>query len=167
MTEFEEIALKKIVKDYLIENIYYRINLLIGKYGISNAEISKRIGWDPAGYNQKYNRSNDLRMTTFIKIYVAIQEIIAEKEEEYGYEELELSKIDLNDLITQDEFDLGRLFNHISAAAEGKTEFLSSVSLVHTYLSLKSFVLLGRKNKKFSEREIDVYISFYKAVSEQ
>ncbi|MEA5002111.1 MAG: hypothetical protein VB081_01225 [Christensenella sp.] len=167
MTEFEEIALKKIVKDYLIENIYYRINLLIGKYGISNAEISKRIGWDPAGYNQKYNRSNDLRMTTFIKIYVAIQEIIAEKEAEYGYEELELSKIDLNDLITQDEFALGRLFNHISAAAEGKMEFLSNVSLTHTYLSLKSFVLLGRKNKKFSEREIDVYISFYKAISEQ
>ncbi|WP_066645747.1 hypothetical protein [Christensenella timonensis] len=166
MTEFEEIALKKIVKDSLIENIYYRINLLIGKYGISNAEISKRIGWDPAGYNQKYNRSNDLRMTTFIKIYVAIQEIIAEKEEEYGYEDLQLSKIDLNDLITQDEFDLGRLFNHISAAAEGKTEFLSSNSLTHTYLSLKSFVLLGRKNKKFSEREIDVYISFYKAIAE-
>lgn len=164
MTEFEEIALKKIIKEFLIENVYYRINLLIGKYGISNAEISKRIGWDPAGYNQKYNRSNDLRMSTFIKIYVALLEIIGEKEKEYGFEDLELSKIDLNKLITEEELDIARLFNHISAAAEGKTEFLCSRQFAETYLSLKSFVLLGRKNNKFSNREIDVYITYYKTI---
>ena len=52
MTEYEETVLKKIVKGYLIECIYTRLNRLAGEYGISNAEISKRIGWDPAGFNQ-------------------------------------------------------------------------------------------------------------------
>ncbi len=162
MTEFEELALKKIIKDYLIDCVYYNINLLIGKYGISNAEISKKIGWDQAGYNQKYNRSNDLRITTFIKIYTALLELVREKEAEYGFEELNLSNIDLNELITKNELDLGHLFNHISSVAEGKTEFLSDKSLADTFLSLKSFVLTGRKNKKFNDKEIDVYIKYYK-----
>lgn len=166
MTEFEEISLKKIIKDYLIDSIYYRLNSLAGRYGISNAEISKRIGWDPAGFNQKYNRSNDLRITTFIKIYVAIIDLVSEKEAEYGYYDLELGNISLNELITQKELDVGSLFNHISAVAEGRAEFLDKPVLVETYVSMKSFVLVGRKNKKFSDREIGVYIDYYKRVKE-
>lgn len=164
MTEFEEIALKKIIKDYLIDSVYHKINLLIGEYGISNAEISKHIGWDPAGYNQKYNRSNDLRITTFIKIYAAIMEIVSAREKEYGYEALKLSEIKLTDLITEEEIKIGYLFNHISAVAEGKMDFLSNKSLVGTYAALRLFVMKGRKNKKFNEREIEVYIKFYKQI---
>ncbi len=164
MTEFEEIALKKIIKDYLIDNVYRNINLLIGEYGISNAEISKHIGWDPAGYNQKYNRSNDLRITTFIKIYAAIMEIVSAKEKEYGYEALRLSEIRLSELLTEDEINLGFLFNHISAIAEGKVSFLGDKKLMDTYTGLRLYVMKGRKNKKFNEREIDVYIKFYKKI---
>lgn len=162
MTEFEEITIKKIIKYFLIDNIYYQINLICGRFGITNSEISKRIGWDPAVYNQKYNRSNDLRMTTFIKIYVAIEEIIEEKENEFGYSGMELSKIRLDELITQKELDLCKLFNHVSAVAEGRADFLEKDRLVKIYVSMKSFVLLNKKSKRFNNREIDVYVKYYK-----
>jgi len=165
VTEFEELALKKITKDYLIDCVYTRLNMIAGRYGISNAEISKHIGWDPAGFNQKYSRSNDLRITTFIKIYVALIDIVAEKEAEMGLEELETSEIRLDELITQKELDVAALFNHISAAAEGKSEFLSKKTFSNIYKTMKPFVFVGKKNKKFSDREIDVYISYYKKVS--
>ena len=164
MTEYEEITIKKFIKYYLIDSLYYQINLVCGKFGISNAEISKRIGWDPAAYNQKYNRSNDLRMTTFMKIYVAIEEIIEEIEKKFGYSDLEISKIRLDELITTKELDLCRLFNHVSAVAEGRADFLNKEHLVQSYLSMKSFVLMGKKSKKFTDREIDVYVTYYKYI---
>jgi hypothetical protein len=162
MTEFEEITIKKIIKYYLIDSIYHQVNLVCGTYGISNSEISKRIGWDQAVYNQKSSRSYDLRMTTFIKIYVAIEELIEEKERKSGYGNLQLNSICLGDLITQKEFDLCKLFNHVSAVVEGRADFLNTDSLVKTYLSLKSIVLVGKKNRKFTDREIDVYVTYYK-----
>lgn len=167
MTEFEELALKKITKDYLVDCVYHHINVLSGKYGISNAEISKHVGWDPAGFNQKYNRSNDLRITTFIKIYVALTELIAEKEAEAGMDESTFSALNLSDLITPEELEVGALFNHISAAAEGSAAFLCRPGYAETYRRMKPFVLVSKKNKRFSDREIDVYVRFYKATSPQ
>lgn len=166
MTEFEELALKKITRDYMIDCVYGQINTLAGKYGISNAEISKHIGWDSSGFNQKYNRSNDLRITTFIKIYVALIELIADKEREMGLDQLGLSEIRLTDLITQREMDIGTLFNHISAAAEGRTVFLGEKSYMAIYRSMRPFVLVGKRNKRFSDRETDVYIQYYQSPTE-
>lgn len=166
MTEFEEITFKKIIKDYLIDKVYYQINLICGRFGISNAEISKKIGWDPAVYNQKYNRSNDLRITTFMKIYVAIDEIIEEKENECHIYGLERDKVSLDELITEDSLQVCRLFNHISAAAEGQVEFLNSPQLKQIYSSLKTFVTLGKKSKKFSQKEIEAYIRYYRYCDE-
>ncbi len=165
LTEFEELALKKITKDYLVDCVYSHINILSGRYGISNAEISKHVGWDPAGFNQKYNRSNDLRITTFIKIYVALTELVAEKEREMGMDELTFSEIRLGDLITPEELAIGALFNHISAAAEGSAEFLGKRNYVETYQRMKPFVLVSKKNKRYSDREIDVYIRYFKAIA--
>jgi len=161
MTEFEEITFKKIIKAKLVNQVYGNINLLAAKYGISNSEISKKIGWDPAGFNQKYNRSNDLRISTFINIYVAISDIIAEKEEEFGLQEEELANIDMAALLGKDEFRLGQLFCHISAVAEGKSDFLSDGRLIKTYRTLKPFVISGKRSKKFTDKEIDVYIRKY------
>ncbi len=165
MTEFEELALKKITKDYLVDCVYAHINTLSGRYGISNAEISMHVGWDPAGFNQKYNRSNDLRITTFIKIYVALTELVAEKEREMGMGEFVLSEIRLGDLITDEELAVGALFNHISAVAEGKAEFLEKDKYMETYRRMRPFVLVSKKNKRYSDREIDVYIYYYKATA--
>lgn len=163
MTEFEEITIKKMIRYFLIDSVYYRINLICDAFGISNSQISKRIGWDPAVYNQKYNRSNDLRMTTFLKIFVAIEEIIEEKEKKSGYSGLGLDEIHLDEFITQKELDICRLFNHVSAVAEGKTDFLDKKHLIETFLSMKSFVLIGKKSRRFTEREIDVYVRYYKS----
>ena len=164
MTEFEELALKKIAKDFLIDSVYARLNTLLGRCGISNAEISREIGWDPAGFNQKYNRSNDLRITTFIKIYVALTDLIAAKETELGYAGMNLMRVELTDLITAEEIAVGSLFNHISAAAEGRANFLEKQSYVNTYKRMGPFIFLGKNNKRFSEREIGVYMSYYKEI---
>lgn len=164
MTEFEELALKKITKDYLIDSIFNQLNAVTGKYGISNAEISKTIGWDPSGFNQKNSRNVDLRITTFIKIFVAIKQIIAFREAEFGLEDFCSSNISLEDLITQQELEIGALLLHISTAAEGKCDFLIGTEFVQTYLNMKPFVLVGRKNNKYSEREVNVYIKYYKMV---
>lgn len=165
MTEFEELALKKITKDYLVDCVYTRLNVISGRYDISNAEISKRIGWDPAGFNQKYNRNNDLRISTFIKIYVALTDLIAEKEAELGLDGLTATKIQLHEFITQKELDVAALFNHISAAAEGNTNFLNNAGFIETFKSMKPYVFVGKRNKKYSDREIGVYVSYYKTVS--
>jgi hypothetical protein len=166
VTEFEELALKKITKDYLIDCIFNELNVTTGRYGISNAEISKTIGWDPSGFNQKNSRNVDLRITTFIKIFVAIKQIIAAHEAEMGLEDIGSAEIHLNDLITQQELDIGALLLHISAAAEGKCEFLKGTEFVQAYLNMKPFVLVGKKNNKYSEREVDVYVKYYKIATE-
>ncbi len=162
MTEFEELSLKKITKDYLVDCVYARLNVISGRYGISNAEISKRIGWDPAGFNQKYNRHNDLRITTFIKIYVALADLIKEREADLVADGFEASTIRLDELITQKELSVGALFNHISAVAEGKATLLDGENFARTYMEMKPFVLVGKRKKKFSDREIEVYVNYYK-----
>lgn len=166
LTEFEELALKKIVKDYLIDSIYMKINIVSGQYGISNAEISKYIGWDPAGYNQKYNRSNDLRITTFVKIYVAIQDLIKMKESEMGIPSEIQTNIQLSDLITENELLAAELFNHISAAIEGREPFLTQERHRQMYVKMKPFVLVNRKSRRFKDREIDVFIKYFKFVEQ-
>lgn len=165
MTEFEELALKKITKDYLIDCIYSKINSIAGRYDISNAEISRWIGWDPAGFNQKYNRSNDLRITTFIKIFVAISELIAAKEMEIGLSRQEMTTIRLDEFITEKELDVGALFNHISAVVDGKAVFLSEKKYIEAFREMRVFVLVGRKNNRYSSREFDVYNSYYNSSS--
>jgi len=165
MTEFEELALKKMTKDYLVDCIYERINYISGRYGISNAEISKHIGWDPAGFNQKYNRSNDLRITTFIKIYAALVDLILEKEKLTGLDQLDLTSIRLGDFITEREVAVGALFNHISSAAEYRTDFLNEEQFIRTYREMRPFILVGCKNKRFNKREMEVYVSYYRLTS--
>ena len=54
------------------------------------------------------------------------------------------------------------LLNHISEVAEGKTEFLSSPSLIESYKSMRSFVLVGQKNKRFTQKETEVYVNYYR-----
>ncbi len=164
MTEYEEIVLKKIIKDCLIDNVYYQFHLVFSKYGISNAEISTHIGWDPAGFRQKYNRSNDLRLSTFVKIYAAILEIIEQREEEFGCKDLHEEEIGLDELITKNELNLAHLFNHVSAVAEGKTDFLNTQKMKDTFCSLRQFVLLGKKNKRLTPREVEIYINYYKEI---
>lgn len=167
MTEFEELALKRITQDFMIDCIYGQIKGLTGKYGISNAEISKNIGWDSSGFNQKANRFNDLRITTFIKIYVALIELIAIKEKEMDLDRLGGSDIKLTDLITERETKIGMLFNHISATAEGRAVFLDQKEYVDVFRSMRPFVLVGKRSKRFSDKESDVYIRYYQASSDQ
>ena len=166
MTEFEELALKKITQDYMIDCIYDQIKGLSGKYGISNAEISNYIGWDSSGFNQKCNRSNDLRITTFIKIFVALTDLITAKEKEMGLDQLGLSDIRITDLITEREMMIGTLFNHISATAEGRAVFLDRKEYVDIFRSMRPFVLVGKRNKRFSDEESDVYIHYYQAAAD-
>ena len=161
MTEFEELTLKKITQDYMIDCIYGQIKGLSGKYGISNAEISKYIGWDPSSFNQKCNRSNDLRMTTFIKIYVALADLITAKEKEMGLDQLGCSDIRLTDLITGREIMIGMLLNHIGAAAEDREAFLHRKEYADIFRSMRPFVLVWKRNKRFSDEESDVYIRYY------
>ena len=160
MTEFEELALKKITKDYLVDCIYTKINTIANKYGISNSEISKRIGWDPASFNQKYHRCNDLRISTFIKVYMALNELVLKKENDLGLK-AEQSVIPLGELISENELNAGALFLHISAAAEGNAQFLDNEFFINTYKSMKPFILVSKNNNKFSEREVEVYIKYY------
>ena len=164
MTEFEELTLKKITKEFMMDNVYSRFNKVMGVYGISNSEISKQIGWDPAGFNQKYSRNNDLRLTTFVKIYVALIDLISEKEAELGLGNPDTVTVGLGEFLTHNELEIGRLYNHISAAAENKSEFLSEEKYVAIYKRMKPFVIVGKKNKKFSDQEINVYTDHYKTL---
>ena len=72
LTEFEEITLKKIIKNKMVEDFYVNLNVLLGSSGIRNKELSSKIGWDAAGYNQKLNRRSDLKLSTLIYSQVKV-----------------------------------------------------------------------------------------------
>ena len=79
MTEFEEITLKKIIKNKMVEDFYVNLNVLLGASGIRNKELSSKIGWDAAGYNQKLNRRSDLKLSTLIYMCMALMDLTDEK----------------------------------------------------------------------------------------
>jgi hypothetical protein len=88
-------------------------------------------------------------------------ELVIEKEAHMGLKMNGGSTIHLNELITQNELDVGALFIHISAAAEGRAQFLNQDSYKNIYKSMMPFVTTSKYNKRFSEREIDVYIKYF------
>jgi hypothetical protein len=166
MNEFEEITIKKFIKYFLLDSIYNQMNFVCGKFGISNSEISEKIGWDPAVYDlydQEYRKSNDLKIITFIKICVAIEEII--KERKLDHSDAEQRKVHFDELITQKEIDLCRLHNCVSAVAGGRDNTDLDGNLAQVFLSMKPFVLTGKKEKKFTDKETDVYVTYYKALA--
>lgn len=81
MTEFEEIALKKIIKARMVDLLYVNLNVLLGSHRIANKELSEKIGWDSAGYSQKLNRQSDLRISTFVIMLAALMELTGGNEE--------------------------------------------------------------------------------------
>ncbi len=164
MTEFEEITLKKIIKGKMVDEFYVNLNVMLGRNYIGNNELSRKIGWDSAGYNQKLNRQSDLRLSTLINMFVAILNLSNEKNDTgfSFYERYEA--MDFAGLFTQTEFRLGELFLHVSAVVEGKEEFLDKPEHIKTYKSLKMYVLGKRCSPQLSENEKKVYMKFYEMV---
>ena len=161
MTEFEGITLKKIIKGKMVDEFYVNLNVMLGNSHIGNNELSKKIGWDPAGYNQKLNRKSDLRLSTLINMFVAMAGLTDEKNgTDFSfyekYEEMEFRR-----LFTISEFRLGELFLHVNAVMNGEEEFLNSPEQVKTYKSLKAFVLGKRSVPALSEKEKNVYMKYY------
>lgn len=164
MTEFEEITLKKIIKGKMVDEFYINLNVLLGINRIGNNELSRKIGWDSAGYNQKINRQSDLRLSTLVNMFVAIVELTNEKNDTglsfyEKYEEMDFSR-----LFSVNEFRLGELFLHVSAVVEGRERFLDTPEKIKTYKSLRPFVLGKRHSPQLSEKEKDVYMKYYEMI---
>lgn len=164
MTEFEEITLKKIIKGKIVDEFYVNLNVLLGNYRIGNNELSCKIGWDSAGYNQKLTRQSDLRLSTLVNMFVAISELTDEKSGTNlsFYERFE--EMDFTKLFSPDMFRLGELFLHVSAVVDGKESFLDTQDKIKTYKSLRVYVLRKRHSPQLSEKEIDVYMKYYDMV---
>lgn len=164
MTEFEEITLKKIIKSKMVDEFYVNLNVLLGNNKIGNNELSRKIGWDSAGYNQKQNRQSDLRLSTLVNVFVAISELTNEKNGTgfSFYEQYE--EMDFTRLFSLTEFRLGELFLHISAVVDGQERFLDTPDRIKTYKSLKAYVLSKRHSPQLSEKEKGVYMKYYDAV---
>ncbi|MDO4345364.1 MAG: hypothetical protein Q4C50_11230 [Eubacteriales bacterium] len=164
MTEFEEITLKKIIKGKIVEEFYVNLNVMLGSNRIGNNELSRKIGWDPAGYNQKLNRKSDLRLSTLINMFVAISDLINQKNDtEFSFYE-QYEEMEFRRLFTLSEFRLGELFLHISAVVDGEEEFLNTPERVKTYKSLRAYVLGKRSSPALSEKEKGVYMKYYDMV---
>ena len=164
MTEFEEITLKKIIKGKIVEEFYVNLNVMLGSNRIGNNELSRKIGWDPAGYNQKLNRKSDLRLSTLINMFVAIADLINQKNDtEFSFYE-QYEEMEFRRLFTLSEFRLGELFLHISAVVDGEEEFLNTPERVKTYKSLRAYVLGKRSSPALSEKEKGVYMKYYDMV---
>ena len=161
LTEFEEITLKKIIKNKMVEDFYVNLNVLLGSSGIKNKELSSKIGWDAAGYNQKLNRRSDLKLSTLIYMCVALMDLMDEKNQT-GYTFYEkCEELDLTKLFTMSEFRLGELFLNVSGAVAGTEQFLDTAEKRKTFKSLKTFVLGKKHSPALSEKEISVYMNFY------
>lgn len=162
LTEFDEITLKKVIKNKIVTDFYVNLNVYLGNNHIKNKELSASIGWDPAGYNQKLNRKSDLKLSTLVVMLTSLIELSDEKQETNlsfyeKYEQMELTR-----LVSVDSYRLGRLFLNISASVEGTEEFLGTPDLVKTYKTLKPFVTRhGKGMPAYSDREIEAYMKFY------
>jgi len=161
MTEFEEITLKKIIKSKMIDEFYVNLNVLLGSYHISNAKVSRMIGWDPAGYNQKMSRQSDLRLSTLLNICTAISELISEDDATDMTRYSQFQEFEFSKLFTFSEFQLGDLFLHVSAVVEGTETFLNTPARIKAYRSLKYHVFNKRHAPTFSDREKETYMKFY------
>lgn len=161
MTEFEEITLKKIIKSKMIDEFYVNLNVLLGNYHISNAKVSRMIGWDPAGYNQKMSRQSDLRLSTLLNICTAISELISEEDSSERSKYTQFEEFEFEKLFTFSEFQLGDLFLHVSAVVEGRETFLNTPTRLKAYKSLKYHVFNKRHTPNFSDREKETYMKFY------
>lgn len=161
ITEYDEITLKKIIKGKMIDEFYINLNVLLRTNNIKNNELSEKIGWDSAGYNQKLNRKNDLRLTTLINIFAAIMDLVNEKNaiKVSFYERYEI--MDYTMFFSLGELRLGELFLHISSVVKMEEEFLNTPERIKTYKSLKSYVLGNRQSPRLSEQEKEVYLKFY------
>ena len=161
MTEFEEITIKKIIKGKIVEGFYVNLNVALGKNRITNKELSEKIGWDSAGYNQKLNRQSDLRFSTFVAIIAAICELQGEVsylQKVSSYKEY--MEMDLKKLVGLEEYQLGKLFLHVTAAAEGKEDFLCTPEYREIYRSLRPYVFSKKRIPQLSEKERTAYIKY-------
>ncbi len=161
ITEFDEITLKKIIKNKMVDEFYINLNVYLGNNHIKNKELSAKIGWDSAGYNQKLNRKSDLKLSTLINLFTALVDLTDEKNETHlsYYEKYE--EMDLSQLFTLNEYKLSRLFLNISAAVGGSEQFLNSAELIKTYKMLKPYVMRKRGSPTYSEKEKETYLKFY------
>ena len=91
-----------------------------------------------------------------------MRDLVKEETAQYGYFEIDSEDIKIGEVITDEGLEVGVLLNHISEVAEGKTEFLNRPSLTECYKSMKSFVLVGQKNKRFTQKETEVYVNYYR-----
>ncbi len=161
MTEVEEVILKKIIKGKMVDEYYVNLNVMLGRNRIGNNELSRTIGWDPAGYSQKLNRQSDLRLSTLIIMFVAIANLTNEKNHtDFSFYE-QYEEMDFTELFTQKEFRLGELFLHVSAVVEGKEEFLNTPERKKTYKSLRSYVLGNRPSPQLSDNDKQTYLKYY------
>lgn len=166
MTEFEEITIKKIIKGKIVEGFYVNLNVALGLSRITNKELSEKIGWDSAGYNQKLNRQSDLRFSTFVAIIAAICELQGEDsylQKVSSYKDY--MDIDLKKLIGFEEYQLGKLFLHVTSAAEGKEEFLCTSEYRGIYKSLRPYVFSKKRIPQLSENERTAYIKYYEDIA--
>lgn len=164
ITEFDEITLKKIIKNKMVDEFYVNLNVFLGNNHIRNKELSAKIGWDSAGYNQKLNRKSDLKLSTLINMFMSLMDLTDEKNETRlsFYEKYE--EMDLTQFFSVNEFKLSQLFLNISASVAGKEEFLNSSELVRTYKMLKPYVMRKKGAPVYSAREKEVYMKFYDMV---
>ncbi len=161
MTEFEEITLKKIIKSKMVDEFYINLNVLLESNHIKNKELSGKIGWDSAGYNQKLNRKSDLKISTLITVIMAIMDLMDEKNQtNFSFYE-KFDSMDLTRLFSMSQFRLGELFLNVSDTVSGGSGFLGRPELVKTYRSLKPFVVSKRQSPRLSDKEIEVYMKFY------
>ena len=161
MTEIEASILKKIVKSKMVDEFYINMNVLLGTYHISNSQVSRLVGWDAAGYNQKLNRQSDLRLSTVMSICSAVSQAIHEGENISFEQYMEFQEIEFKKLFTYSEFQLGDLYLHITAAAEGREPFLNTKGREMTFRSLRHFVQNRRRTPQFTEAETAVFMRYY------
>lgn len=166
MTEFEEATLKKIIKCKMVNEFYVNLNVVMGSYHISNSQLSRLIGWDSAGYNQKMNRQSDLRLSTIIMLCSAISQAIHE-DENFNFDQYtEFQEMEFERLFTYSEFQLGDLFLHITAVAEGKEIFLNTKAREKTYRSLWHYVQSKRQGPQLTKQEKAVFMRYYEPTEE-
>lgn len=161
ITEFDEITLKKIIRNKMVDEFYVGLNVYLGNNHIKNKELSAKIGWDSAGYNQKLNRKSDLKLSTLFNLFTALIDLTDEKNETHlsFYEKFE--EMDLTQLFTLNEYKLSKLFLNVSAVVDGTEQFLNSSELIKTYKTLKPYVMRKRGSPTYSDKEKDVYMKFY------
>ncbi|KOO42600.1 helix-turn-helix domain-containing protein [Priestia koreensis] len=142
MSPIEILTLKKLMRKALIFNLMNNLNKIIRKAGMSHRELSERSGQSSNWFNDAYNNSEDITISSLAKVFGVLNE------------KVNISSYQLTDLFDKQIIQISSTLSSLVDENEQsiQTFILSQPSLFSDLLA--DWAALNEKNKLTSDEKL-------------